>query len=347
MGKELIGQTKSEILLGEIVVNPEKYNVLASVYDVRPFGRDLPKFLIQKALEGKRLGYFGSSGVGKTTLMTQVIACARENANTIGVAYDHSMAQYDLVLSATNDKNEGDQFNEELEEAFLKVKNFENVGVGRTDVKNRGKKTLHNFLGKMSSGQDNDTILIGLPQVLTNQIHSGYLRAEIESMQPDELFEYMERHNIDVQGIPKTRMYASGIIEKYQEMGKREHIQVIGKEEDELIAQWALDRQVKAMRFSGDNPPSILEARMPGLVVPPTLNPEVIQKIYRDFGIPEDFSEFTVRKAVESFTSQAIRIEYMFQDEYGLGPDRGIVAASPWQSGKVVLDLSPYFPLAA
>ena len=347
MGKESTIHTQSEIPLSEIEVDPEKYNVLASVYDIRPLGRDLPKFIVKSALDGKRLGYFGSSGVGKTTLMTQVIACARENARNLGVVYDHSMAQYDLVLSATKDKDEGDQFNKELEEAFSRVKNFENVGVGRTDVKNRGKKALHKKIKKMAAGEDTNTILIGLPQVLTNQIHSSYLRAEIENMHPDELFAYMETHNIDVQGIPKTRLYAAGIIEKYQEMGKRDHIEAIGKEEDGLIAEWALAKQVREMRYGGDNPPSILEERASGLVVPSTLNADVIRKIYSDFGMPEDFSDFTVKKAVESFTAQAIRMEYVFQDEYGIGPDRGIIAASPWQSGKVVLDLSPYFHEAA
>lgn len=347
MGKETPSQTTPEIPASEIVIPAERYSVLSTVYDVRPQGRDLPKFLIQKALEGKRLGYFGSSGVGKTTLMTQVVACARENAENLGIFYDPTMAQYDLVLSATQDTEEGDIFNEELEEAFSKVTNFENVGVGRTDVKNRGKKALQHILEKMSSGEDTNTVMIGLPQVLTNQIHSSFLRSEIENMHPDELFDYLERHNIDIQGIPKTRMYAARIIEKYQEMGKREHIEAIGREEDGLIIDWALDIQVKAMRFQGDNTPSILDERAIGMVVPSTLNSEIIRQIYREFDMPENFSDFTVKSAVESYTSQAIRMEFMFQDEYRLSPDRGIVAASPWQSGKVVLDLSPYFRQAA
>ena len=99
MGKEELNQNRDCIPTSEISISPEKYNVLSAMYDVRPNGRDLPQFLVQQALLGRRMGYFGPPGVGKTTVMTQVISCARENAERLGLNYEPTIAQYDLVNS--------------------------------------------------------------------------------------------------------------------------------------------------------------------------------------------------------------------------------------------------------
>lgn len=337
-------ESGQEIPLSELFVDRDKNAVFAQITDARPIDRDLPLFLTQQMLIGKRVIFFGPPGVGKTTLLFQAIANAKENANALGIFFDPDVAQYDLVLAQSKDKSEGEVLNQELIYAFQNADGCENVGVGTTDEKDRGVSANEDFLRKIGSGQDSKTIMVALPQVKTNQIFSGLLRAEISMLRPGEVFDALERHNVHFEGVPKTPEVAAFLIRMYKNMGKKENIDKIQKEEEGLISEWALALQLEEMKRTGTKSvPTIFEKRVPGLIIPPTLTAEVMGNIYRSFGVTDTpFIERLTQNAIDDYCAQAVRMEYLFRDTYRIGPQRGIVAVNPWRDGIVIQDLSPY-----
>lgn len=334
----------SEIPLTELFVDRDKNAVFANLAEARPTGMDLPLYLTQQMLYGRRVLFFGPPGSGKTTLLFQAIANARENAQALGVYYDPGVAQYDLVLAKSKDKGEGDVFNQELITAFGQADGCENVGVGSVEEKDRGVSANLHFMTEISSGRDDSTIIVGLPGVKTNQIFSGLLRAEISTLRPEEVFAALERHNVIFEGIPKTPEVAAFLIRMYKHMGKREQIEKIQQEENMIVSEWALGLQLAEMRqTSSTRVPTIFERRTSGLTVPATLTTETIGGIYSSFGVNDTpFVERLTQNAIDDYLAQTIHMEYIFRDIFHIGPQRGIIAVNSWREGKVTQDLSPY-----
>lgn len=350
-------EERPNIPLSEIEVNPEKFNVIAGLTETRNEGRDVSKYLVSKSLGGKRIVVMGEPSTGKSSVLYQLVSCVKENAERIGIPFNPELGLYDIELAREKQKRrhndgmgnlEGEAFNKRLVDVFMQSTHCEVPGVGLKDERDRGRSAVETIMENIGKGYDNDSILVALPCNRSLQIYGSLLRPHIASLNPDEVFDNLEIHGVNIVGLPKTERVARIIQAMFEKMGKEEHIRKIRDEEREIISSWSLIKEQEELKKIGDVDYDIFKERSHGMNLPPTGSEKKLNEIYRSFGIGDSPStsrilQFRDMNARIDTLQQAIKMEDDFRNVYGVDKDRGIVAYNPMQSSEVVIDLSPFF----
>lgn len=330
----------------KLVIDKEKYNVLAGVIDIQCPDRNLPIELVAEQLKGMRIGVNGEPSTGKSTFLIQLLACSDENAKKLGIAYQPKLGQYDFELSiekglrkANDGKGnlEGTGFNERLVTRFKDTTAFELPGVGRKDNRDRGRSAFEKIAYDIGKGIDNKTILLSFPCNRLLQIKGGLLRSFIVGIPKNDIttiFDVLEKHKMNIVGIPKTREVAQIIQNIFKKMGQEEHIKQIRDEESDLYSEW-----------ENKQPTDIFSIKSSEIYMPEEDSALALTQVFKDFGIEithdiKGIIALRTNSAREDTMRQAIKMADEYKNKFHIGKDKGIVALNTFTLQPLTLDFS-------
>lgn len=352
----LIGQPPHErgVDQREIIIDPEKYNVLCAVYDMTGRVPDFGKYIVEQQLfHGMNVGVTGEPATGKTAFLLQLGECVVENAKRLGIEKELRYTQYDIELYAEKifweeklkklgqtglviSSIEGVDFNRKLRDACLLATDFELPAVGKKDPKNRGRDAFEDIARGIGEGRDTKTILISFPANPIIQSQGGNIRRYIANLPVEEVFDGLRKHNMNMQGIPQTLEYAEGIQKMFADMGQEEHITQIKLEEMSIQEEWE-ERRRKA-REAGE------EVKDYSLILKEENYEEALLLNASAFDLPltDDVLASLLKKA-ETARDQTLRQAAKMKDDFRIlkvPDDRGFVVGNKFVEGLISINVS-------
>lgn len=327
----------------ELQVDRERDSVLLGLIDsmgrISQPGLEIERYMIANW----RVGFLGSPGNGKTTIMLQSVAAAQRNALLHGIDFSPTIEQYDAHLPPPFGR-EGVMFNRELLWHFRRAQVFEVPAVGDTFFKDRGVSAVESLAEENVAGVEPPTLFAYIVNNRALQLDAGFLRDRIPTLDPDEVFEELENSNIFIHGIPRNREYAIRVQEMYAKMGQLRHMRDIQKEMLDRIARWRLDESVRAVENVGMPHFEIVDEQAPTVADPP-IDHEIMERIYRkhktdNFSQVAAMSKLTAKNIREEMIQEAVYANYRFRHEMRLSPSQFMILYNPYTERPINLDLS-------
>lgn len=340
----------------EIQLDPESENVIDGLMEARDEGRHAGKYAVASILNGRRVGFIGEPGNGKTTLMLQAVHAAQRNAERLGIEFNPRIGQYDTVLAELRDKegspDEWDKsawgkLNQRLTDVFRASNVFEDPGVGYVREKDRGVTAYENLISG-ASGESDETVLVYITRNPLLQFKSALLRPHISTLKDwSEVFPQLEKHKIEILGVNRDKKGARTIQKMFGNMGRGNHIEAIKKEEDSKIARWT-EEIAQGLTVGEDymfkDDKDYLSTMAIGIRTPNVSMNDAFRQIYGEFDI-EEFDGFEesinmrARGAEEQMKLQILYMEGKMR-RMGMGKENALLCHNPYTPEKNIIDLA-------
>lgn len=344
-----------DIPLSEIAIDPERFNVLSGLIEIRDTGRDIGPYLVQQFLQGRRLIITGEPATGKSALFFQILSSAKENADRLGIPFEKKTGQYDFVLElerrrrerlGLTGKLEDDEFNERIYNEIMTSDIFEVPAVGSKEKVDRGRSAVERVERNIASGRDNRSLLVSLYVSPLVQSYGEYIRAAVSHAPLKDVFRLLDKYGMDIEGVERSMHNAKQVKDIFSLMATGSHIANIRKEVINEIGDWHLEKQMENLNSNNPTSPiDIIEARAQGMSIVPLL-PSDYSIVFSKFGVErtgtsEPFFERKAGIAKQQMVDQAVYMEWRYRDHLGIGPEKAIIAGNPFASKKTVYDFKP------
>lgn len=354
----------------EVVVNPETTPILAGMLEIRDEGREANAFLVDQILSGRRKKaiFMGEPGIGKTSLLVDTKKSVEENGRRQGMPvkiktrfYDEYLARAESLLGPRdgwrvdrewkylNDYIVGDLSTSEREKDDERLF-VELPGVGLTTERDRAVTAISKLLQNATPTDKNDTLFVFVVCNNFLQLNSSFLRTHILEQKDEDVVAELEKHNQRVDLVGEPEVIGRLVKKLYKKTAPSRNIAQIRREEEEKIGRWRSALEEKRMLDAlQENPHASrdanlykesLEERMQGMHVSPQVSRNKMREVFRSYNVDDTYVRLRTNSWIDKANTQAVYMEEMFRNRYGLDKDTAMIVYNPYVSRPLVIDSS-------